>query len=280
MNDNYTYKFGNTTYDLSSRTHIMGILNVTPDSFSDGGKYYKPEDAVRHGIEMSVQGADFIDVGGMSTKPGSDEIPLDEELNRIVEVVRLLKDKIEIPISVDTYRSKVAEEALKNGAVLVNDISGFTFDENMAATVKKYNASAVLMHIKGRPKDMQIDPKYDDLIGEVHSYFEKSIWKANVNGIDQIIIDPGIGFGKTPEHNLQLIKHISEFKKLDCPIMVGLSKKMFISKLTGALPEERLYGTLSLNTATVLNGVNIVRVHDVRETFISIQIIDELKKTK
>jgi dihydropteroate synthase len=280
MFDSYNYKFGKTTYDLGSRTHIMGILNVTPDSFSDGGKYLAPEDAVLRAKEMEAEGADFIDVGGQSTRPGSEEISIDEELNRVIPVIKALNNEVKIPFSIDTYRSPVADEALANGAKIVNDISAFNFDPAMPEVVAKHNASAIIMHIKGTPKNMQENPEYKDLIAEVLLYFENAVWKANVAGIDQLIIDPGIGFGKTPEHNLRLIRNMFELKKLDCPVMIGVSRKSIIGKVTGAEINERLSGTIALNTISILNGVNIIRVHDVKEAVQSVKLIDKYKKLK
>ena len=280
MNDDFFYKFGDVKYDLSSRTFVMGILNVTPDSFSDGGKYTGLDDAVRHAVQMESDGADFIDVGGQSTRPGSDEITAEEELNRVLPVIRELKKKINVPISIDTYRSQVADEALKEGAVIVNDISAFNFDREMPVVAAQHKATCVAMHIKGAPKSMQENPVYDNLIAEVLLYFENAVWKANVAGVDQLIIDPGIGFGKTVEHNLMLVKNIFEFKKLDCPIMIGVSNKSVIGKLTGANVEERLGGTIALNTIAILNGVNILRVHNVKEAVRAAKIIDEYKKVR
>jgi dihydropteroate synthase len=280
MFDSYNYKFGNVTYDLGSRTHIMGILNVTPDSFSDGGKYMKPEDAAARARQLESDGADFIDIGGQSTRPGSEEISVDEELNRVIPVIQALKKEIKIPISIDTYRSQVADEALANGAKIVNDISAFNFDPSMPAIVANHNASAVLMHIKGMPKNMQENPEYKDLVAEVLLYFEKAVWKANVAGIDQLIIDPGIGFGKTPEHNLMLIRNMYELRKLDCPVMIGVSRKSIIGKITGTEIHERLSGTIALNTISILNGVNIIRVHDVKEALQATRLIDMYKKLK
>lgn len=279
MNDNFSYVFGKKVYDLSSKTFVMGILNVTPDSFSDGGKYFEKNKAIEHGIQMAELGADFIDVGGLSTRPGSDEIPLDEELNRVIPVISEITKNISVPVSIDTYRSLVADEALKAGAVIVNDISGFNFDENMANTVASHKATAVVMHIKGTPKNMQLNPQYDNLINEIIHYFENAAWKANVAGIKQIIIDPGIGFGKTVEHNLKIIKNINEFKRLDSPIMIGVSRKSFIGKILNIEnPVERNEGTIILNTIAVLNGVNIIRVHDVKEGIKTARIIDEYIK--
>lgn len=280
MFDSYNYRFGDITYDLGSRTFIMGILNVTPDSFSDGGKYARFEDAVAHAKKMVEEGADFIDVGGMSSRPGSGEIPVEEELTRVIPVIKALKKEIDVPVSIDTYRSRVADEALSSGAHIVNDISAFNFDSEMPQTVASHKASCILMHIKGTPDNMQADPVYDDLVGEVLLYFENAVWKANVAGIDQLIIDPGIGFGKTVEHNLKLIKRMYELKKLDCPVMVGVSRKSLIGKITGAAVDRRISGTIALNTISILNGVNILRVHDVVEAVQMAKIIDAYKKLK
>ncbi|MCI0448507.1 MAG: dihydropteroate synthase [Chlorobi bacterium] len=275
MNDNFSYQFGKKVYDLSSRTFVMGVLNVTPDSFSDGGKYFKPEDAIAHAKQMESEGADFIDVGGQSTRPGAEEVSQEEEFNRVIPVIKSLVNEVKIPISIDTYRSEVAEEALKNGALIVNDISGFNFDKNMAPTVAKHKASAIIMHIKGTPKDMQLDPQYNDLIGEIIQYFENAAWKANVEGIKQIIIDPGIGFGKTVEHNLKILKHLGELKRLDSPIMVGISRKSLIGKLTNTNDvNDRLEGTVALNSVALLNGAHIIRVHDVKAGVRTARVLD------
>jgi dihydropteroate synthase len=280
MNDNYSYHIGKKVYDLSTRTHVMGVLNVTPDSFSDGGKFVKLEDAVAHAKRMEEEGADFIEVGGASTRPGAEEVSLDEELKRIIPVIKALAGgEISIPISVDTYRSEAADEALSNGAVIINDISGFNFDKNMTVVIAKHNATAIAMHMKGTPKDMQKDPQYDDLIAEVLQYFENVMWQANVEGIKQIIIDPGIGFGKTIEHNLMLIKHLPELKRLDSPIMIGVSRKSMIGKILETEDiNDRHEGTIALNCAAVINGAHIIRVHDVKEGVRTARILDAYKK--
>lgn len=280
MFDSYNYRFGKTTYDLGSRTFITGILNVTPDSFSDGGKFLKTEDAVSHAKQMEKDGADFIDIGGISTRPGSEEISVDEELNRVIPVIKALRGELKIPVSIDTYRSQVADEALSNGALIVNDISAFNFDNAMPKVVAKHKATCVLMHIKGNPKNMQQSPMYKDLIAEILLYFENAVWKAIIAGIDQLIVDPGIGFGKTVEHNLTLIKYMFEIKKLDCPIMIGVSRKSLIDKIAHADIDDRISGSIALNTISVLNGVNILRVHDVREAVQAARIIDKYKKIK
>ncbi|NOS83684.1 MAG: dihydropteroate synthase [Ignavibacteria bacterium] len=279
MNDNYSYTFGKKVYDLSARTHVMGVLNVTPDSFSDGGKFVKAADAIAHGKKMESEGADFIDVGGASTRPGAEEVSIEEELKRVIPVITALAKEVSIPVSVDTYRAQVADEALKAGALIVNDISAFAFDAAMAETVAKHNATAVAMHIKGTPKDMQKDPQYDDLMAEIISYFENVAWKANVAGIKQVIIDPGIGFGKTVEHNLQIIKNLSDLKRLDTPIMIGVSRKSMIGKILNTEDvNDRHEGTITLNTIAALNGAHIIRVHDVSEGVRTARIIDAYRK--
>jgi dihydropteroate synthase len=280
MNDNYSYRFGKKMYDLSSRTHVMGVLNITPDSFSDGGKFMNVDSAVSHAIGMQEEGADFIDIGGQSTRPGAAEVSTDEELKRVIPVIKALEGKLSIPISIDTYRSHVAAEALKCGALIVNDISAFNFDKDMASTIAAHGASAVVMHIKGTPKDMQLNPQYDDVIAEIVQYFENTAWKANVAGIKQIIIDPGIGFGKTVEHNLQILKHLPELKRLDSPIMIGVSRKSLIGKILGTDDvNDRHEGTITLNTIAALNGAHIIRVHDVKEGVRTARILDAYRKT-
>ncbi|MBN8586355.1 MAG: dihydropteroate synthase [Ignavibacteria bacterium] len=279
MNDNYSYTFGKKVYDLSARTHVMGVINVTPDSFSDGGKFMDPAAAIAHGKEMEKLGADFIEVGGASTRPGADEVSAEEELKRVLPVITALAKEVSIPISVDTYRAEVADEALKAGALIVNDISAFGFESVMAETIAKHKASAIAMHIKGTPKDMQNDPKYDDLMAEIITYFENVAWKANVAGIKQVIIDPGICFGKTVEHNLQILKNLSDLKRLDTPIMIGVSRKSMIAKiLDNEDVNDRHEGTITLNTIGVLNGAHIIRVHDVKEGVRTARIIDAYRK--
>ena len=261
------YKFGNIEYDLNTRTHIMGILNITPDSFSDGGKYYDGkidlDKIISDAIKMEKDGADFIDVGGESTRPGAEEVTLYEELSRVLPVISKLKKRLNIPISIDTYKSTVAEEALKAGATIVNDISGFNFDKKMPEITAKYNASCILMHIKGTPNNMQENPEYENVIEEIKNYFISSINIAKEAGINQIIIDPGIGFGKTLDHNLMIFKHLREFKSLGYPLLIGVSNKSFIDKIYPAKIDERLEGTIAANTFAILNGANIIRVHNV-----------------
>ena len=280
----FAYRFGEKLYDLSARTHIMGVLNVTPDSFSDGGRYYGTEIAVRHGLEMVEQGADFIDVGGESTRPksqaygeGADAVSVEEELRRVLPVIEQLSDRTSIPISIDTYKSQVAEQALEVGAVMVNDISGFTFDPRMPEVVGKAGASAVLMHIKGTPKTMQQDPHYDDLFGEVTEFLKTGLMRGEQAAVRQMIIDPGIGFGKRHNDNLQLIAGLSRFTDLGRPILIGPSRKTFIGTILNLPVEERLEGSLAAVVACILYGANIVRVHDVKEAKRAAMIADAVK---
>lgn len=258
----------------------MGILNITPDSFSDGGKYYDGKldlnKIIKDAVRMEEDGADFLDVGGESTRPGSENISIDEELERVIPVISELKKNIGIPISIDTYKSDVAEEALKAGACIVNDISGFKFDEKLPAVTARYNAGCILMHIKGKPKDMQENPVYEDVVKEICDYLSESISIAKKNGIEQIITDPGIGFGKTLEHNLEIIRNLGEFKKLGYPVMFGASRKSFIDKILKTPVDERLEATIASNTIGIINGANILRVHDVKENKKASAITDKI----
>jgi dihydropteroate synthase len=254
---------------IGGKTLIMGILNITPDSFSDGGKYMDYERAVARGLKLVEEGADIIDIGGESTRPGASKISADEEIARVAPVIEELAKRMNIPISVDTYKSQVAQAALESGASIINDISGLRFDEKMAGVAAKYRAGVVLMHIKGTPEDMQKDPRYDDLLGEIYEYLGDSIGIAKKAGIEDssIAIDPGIGFGKTVDHNLNLIKNLAYFKDLRCPIVIGASRKSFIGKLNNDIPaSERLPGSLAASILAVQNGANIIRCHDVPET--------------
>jgi dihydropteroate synthase len=262
---NLTYKFGETTIEFGKRTYLMGILNVTPDSFSDAGRFFDQTDAVLHAFQMVKDGADIIDVGGESTRPGAEPVPVEEELRRVIPVVTKIRQKSRVPISVDTYKSQVAREALKAGADIINDISGLHFDPNMADVIAEAGASAVIMHIKGTPKDMQVNPHYNDVIKEIYEYLEEAVESARRKGIKQIMIDPGIGFGKTVEHNLEIISRLDEFHKIGVPILIGVSRKSFIGKILETAVESRLEGTAAAVTASIIHGADIVRVHDVRE---------------
>jgi dihydropteroate synthase len=280
----FVYKFGSRTYDLSARTHIMGVLNVTPDSFSDGGKFLDPERAVDYALHMVDEGADIIDIGGESTRPksaayqeGADAVSAAEELRRVIPVISALARQSDIPISIDTYKAEVAAAALDAGACIVNDISGFRFDPAMPATVAQRSASAILMHIKGTPKTMQVNPAYEDLIGEVRASLRASVSAAANAGIRQIMIDPGIGFGKTREHNLQLLRNLARFASFGYPVVVGVSRKSFLGELLNLPIAERLEGSLAAAAAAVLYGAHMIRVHDVRQSKRAMMVVDAIK---
>jgi dihydropteroate synthase len=271
-----SHTFGSAVYDFSLRTHIMGILNVTPDSFSDGGLYFEAESAYRRGMEMATEGADFIDVGGESTRPGSDPVPVEEQLRRVLPVIERLATASKVPISIDTYRHEVAEKALDAGAVIVNDVSGLHFDPKLAETVASRSASIVLMHTKGAPKTMQQNPEYENLFAEISDYLLEGIRRAQAAGIEQIIVDPGIGFGKTIKHNLLILKRLQEFHDLGFPVLVGPSRKSFIGTLLDLPAGERIEGTAGAVAAAVLHGAQIVRVHDVKEIRRVVKVIDAI----
>jgi len=267
--------------DFSKKTCLMGILNVTPDSFSDGGRHFDKASAIRRAYEMVEEGADIIDVGGESTRPGSEPVPLQEEIDRTIPVIEEISKKIKVPVSIDTYKAEVARRALDAGASIVNDISGLRFDPEMPKVVSQYKVPVVIMHIKGTPKDMQANPIYEALIPEITDYFRESIRLAVESGIteDKIIIDPGIGFGKTFDHNLEIIKNLREFTLLEKPLLVGVSRKAFIGKILGDAPvSERLEGSEAAAAISILNGANIIRVHDVKEMKKVALVADAIKR--
>lgn len=252
--------------ELGKRPLVMGILNVTPDSFSDGGRYTERERAIEHAREMVAQGADIIDVGGESTRPGAHPVSLAEEMDRVLPVIEALSRELEVPISVDTYKAPVAKMALEAGATIVNDISALRFSPDMIDVVAQYRPWVVVMHMKGTPKDMQEAPWYEDVVGEVEGFFEERLRYLESHGIskEKVILDPGIGFGKRLEDNLSLLKHIDRFLHLGCPILVGPSRKSFIGTVLDLPVEKRLEGTLAAASIAVFQGAQIVRVHDVQ----------------
>ncbi len=282
---NYKGKFLN----LGNKTAVMGILNLTPDSFSDGGIYYKDiEKAVERVSQMLDEGADIIDIGGESTRPGAKPVEVEEELERVIPVIQAVRKQLgnNFLISIDTYKSKVAEAALKEGADIVNDISGMSFDINMANVIAKYDCPVIVNHTKGRPENMQKDVYYDDVITEIYQFLDQQINFGIKKGIrkDRFIIDPGIGFGKKVEHNVEIIKRLQELKILGFPILVGISRKSFIGvilkNLLGKgeyLPKDRLYGTLGATALAVLNRAHIVRTHDVKETVEFLTLLDTIR---
>lgn len=260
----------------NSKTKIMGVLNVTPDSFSDGGLFLNSEKAIARAKQMVKEGADSIDIGGESTRPGSDSVSVQEELQRVLPVIKGLKNKINVPLSIDTHKPEVAEECLKLGVQIVNDITGLQ-NEKMRSVVAKHKASVIVMHMQGKPKTMQENPTYNDVVNDIKTFFKERIAKAQEAGIQDIILDPGIGFGKTTEHNLQILKRLHEFADLGFPILVGASRKSFISKVTGVAESERLEGSLAAVVVAVMNGASMVRVHDVKETKRAVQMVDAIK---
>jgi len=266
--------------DFSRRTAIMAILNVTPDSFYDGGRRLDPGRAIADGIEMAEAGADVIDIGGESTRPGAPPVSEDEELDRVLPVVRGLRRWLRIPISIDTYKSVVAGAALREGADIVNDISALRFDTEMGRLVAAEKVPVVLMHMQGTPRTMQAAPRYDDVVREVGDFLAAQIRYAVEQGIQlgNIIVDPGIGFGKTLDHNLTLLRGLPELAGLGQPLLVGASRKAFIGKiLLGAEPGGRLEGSLAAAAAAVLAGANIIRAHDVRETRKAVRVADAIR---
>jgi len=260
-------------------TAIMGVLNVTPDSFYDGGRRLEPEKAIADGVEMVAAGADIIDIGGESTRPGAPSVSEEEELGRILPVIRGLRRAIRAPISIDTYKSNVACAALGEGADIVNDISGLRFDPAMAAMIAEEGVPVVLMHMQGTPRTMQVEPRYGDVVREVRDFLASQISHALGKGIEpeKIIIDPGIGFGKTLDHNLSLLRNLPALATLGQPLLVGASRKTFIGKILNLAPDERLEGSLAAAVAAVLAGANMIRAHDVKETRRAVNMADAIR---
>jgi len=258
------YLISNRKFSFNN-VYVMGILNITPDSFSDGGKYFEKKRALNHALNMIEEGADIIDIGGESTRPGSDPVSAEEEIKRIVPVIEnIISEYPRVIISADTNKSVVAEEALKAGATIINDISGATFDENIFSVVKKYNAGIILMHIKGIPKNMQSNPEYINIVKEVYDFLYARATAAHESGIENIIIDPGIGFGKTMEHNLELIKRLADFKSMGYPLLVGTSRKSFLGKITGLNINERDTASVISETFLINSGARFIRTHNVK----------------
>jgi len=276
-----TFRALDTSLTLGERTLVMGVVNVTPDSFSDGGEAFELYDAVEMALKFVEEGADILDVGGESTRPGSEPVALEEELARVIPVIEALSAKTDIPVSIDTCKAEVARRAIAAGASIVNDISGGNFDHQMPQLVADTGAGVVLMHIKGTPRNMQENPHYHDLMGELKEYFEKSVSRFEEAGVarERILVDPGIGFGKNLDHNLELIRRIGEFQGIAAGVLFGPSRKSFIGSLTGKPVKERLAGTLAAVTAGALFGADIVRVHDVGPVVEALKVADSLSRT-
>jgi len=267
---------------LGPRTLLMGILNVTPDSFSDGGLYLKTDEAVRRGETLADEGADLIDIGGESSRPGADPAPVEEEIQRVVPVIERLAKRLAIPISIDTRKTEVARRALAAGARIVNDISALRFDPEMAPLVAQEGVPVVLMHMQGTPKTMQARPVYTDVIREIRDFFETRIQWAEQSGISRnsIVLDPGIGFGKTAEHNLEILSRLGELGASGRPLLIGPSRKSFIGRVLGLPVEERLEGTAAAVAVGVLNGASIVRVHDVKAMGRVVRMVEAIERVR
>jgi dihydropteroate synthase len=278
--EEYTLEWLGHVLRLGRRTNIMGVLNVTPDSFADGGLYFQKDKAIEHGLALARDGADIIDVGGESTRPYSDEVSVQEEIDRVIPVIEGLKQELDLPVSIDTFKAETARQALKAGASIINDISALNFDPEMVSVAAEAGVPVILMHIKGTPANMQENPHYDSLVPEVIKFLEQAVDRAVKGGIREelIIVDPGIGFGKTFDHNLELIRELAEFRSLKKPILLGSSRKAFIGHLLDKEPEKRDTGTMATVSAGILNGAHIVRVHNVKETVDTVKVIDAIMR--
>lgn len=280
----YRIAWGRHVLDLGERTGIMGVLNVTPDSFSDGGRFLDPAEAVAQGERMAAEGADIIDVGGESTRPFSEPVTIEEEIRRVTPVIAALAKRVAVPISIDTTKSRVARRALEAGASLVNDISGLMSDPGIAMVAAEFRVPLVLMHMQGDPRTMQVAPHYDDLTSEIGAELLAAAAAAERHGVPRsmLVVDPGIGFGKTIGHNLKLLNRLADFAALDMPLLVGPSRKSFIRRLVRRAGEKEISpdrpvvetGTQAAVAAAVMNGAHMVRVHNVANTLATVKIVD------
>lgn len=286
----FTLRCRNFELQLGRRTAIMGIVNVTPDSFSDGGQFYAAKAAVAQAERLVKAGADIIDIGGESSRPFADEVTVQEELDRVLPVIEQLADHIQVPISIDTTKAVVADAAVAAGAAIINDISAFTMDNQMAHVAARQDVPVILMHMKGSPRTMQVDPHYDDVMAEVQAYLKDAMDRAIAAGVrkENIIVDPGIGFGKTIDHNLIILNQLNRLKALDAPVLIGPSRKMFIRKLLSDACREALTadrpevetGTQAALAMAIQNGAHIVRVHNVANTKAMVTIIDAIRQVQ
>ena len=274
--------FTNNGWSCGEETGIMGIINVTPDSFSDGGKYANVEAAVMRAKQMVADGADIIDIGGESSRPGAEPITANEECRRVIPVVQAVAEQFQIPISVDTYKAKVAREALSAGACVINDITALHGDPNMCQIIADAQAGVILMHMQGVPATMQKAPTYQNVVAEVHAWLTEVASQAVDRGIDssRIMIDPGIGFGKTFDHNLEILRHLMQFRGIGYPMLVGVSRKKFIGRILDLPVHQREEGTAATVAWSIINGANVVRVHDVAKMKQVAQVIDTICRTK
>ncbi len=286
----YHLSWSGYNLELGRQTCIMGVVNVTPDSFSDGGKFYNTDGAIAQGEKLAAEGADIIDIGGESTRPFSDPVSVEEEIRRVVPVIDKLAQRVSVPISIDTTKADVARRALDAGAAIINDVTALRFDPGLAALAVEFDTPLILMHMLGEPKSMQVAPSYANLIEDIRSFLADAVERAENLGVPRlkIIVDPGIGFGKTVAHNLLLIKHVQAFASLDVPILIGASRKAFIRKILKQAHEEDIRpdlpivetGSQAAVAAAVLNGAHIVRVHDVANTLATVKILDTMMQTQ
>jgi len=278
------WKIGDHTFDLSRQGLIMGVLNVTPDSFSDGGNFFDTETAVEHGVRMAAEGAHIVDVGGESTRPGAEGVTAEEELRRVIPVIERLRRKSEVIISIDTSKAEVARAAIRAGASIVNDVTGGRGDEGMMPLIAETKSALIIMHIKGTPRTMQIAPQYTDVVSEISDFFRQQYDRAIVYSIDPMAIafDPGIGFGKTLEHNLELLAHLDVLRACDRPIVIGVSRKSFLGKLiNSAQIGDRLAPAVALTSLLRARGADVFRVHDVSENANALKVTEAiLQRTK
>ncbi len=276
----YTLQCGSRRLELGRRTLVMGVLNVTPDSFADGGRFFDRDRAIEHGLAMAREGADIIDVGGESTRPFSEPVSADEEMERVLPVIEALAGEVDVPVSIDTTKAEVARAALAAGAGMLNDVSALRFDPDMAGVAAESGAPLIVMHMKGTPGDMQEDPRYEDLIGEIRAFLEEVVRAAVQAGVrrEQILIDPGIGFGKTFDHNLQLIRDLDRLSVVGRPLVLGCSRKAFVGHILGKEADDRDPGTMAAAAAGVLNGAHVVRVHNVAMAVDAVRMVDAVKR--
>jgi dihydropteroate synthase len=275
------WKIGDFLVDLSHRGMIMGVLNVTPDSFSDGGQFFDVESAVAHGVQMAADGASIVDVGGESTRPGAEPVPAEEELRRVISVIKELRRKTEVFISIDTSKADVARAALEAGAVIVNDVTGARADEAMLPLLAQRKAALVIMHMQGDPKTMQVAPRYDDVVSEVGDFFRQQYERVLEFGIDPMAVafDPGIGFGKTLEHNLELLGNLERLREHGRPLVVGVSRKSFLAKLAGSDEmKDRIAPTATMTALLRERGADVFRVHDVKENVQALRMAEVMQK--
>lgn len=271
-------KYGGN-FSTDEQPLVMGVINLTPDSFYDGNRYNSTENALNQADRLVKEGADILDLGAVSTRPGAADVSKQEELKRLIPTLEsIIKKHPQIPVSVDTYRTETAKQSLNSGADIINDISGGTFDKNMIPTVEKFRTTYVLMHIKGKPDNMQINPQYDDVVEEIKGFFNKQLSLfQNIKKTD-IILDPGFGFGKTLENNYSLLKRLEEFKSFGYPVLAGVSRKSMINKVLGTKPENALNGTTVVNTMALMHGAKILRVHDVKEAVEAVKLFKAYKE--